>query len=110
MNAIDRVIAQLVYLTTGGFYIGEGKIFSEGAGRLMRGEDIAAAVQKNPREIGVHLAKFIVDDDVRGIPEKLLIRLGDAATVEDIEEATRLIAEDSLVLFINAKDRRRVDE
>lgn len=107
MNAIDRVIAQLVDLTTGGFYIGEGEVFSEGAGRLMRGEDITAAVQKNPREIGVQLAKFILDDDVRGIPEKLFVRLGNAATVEDIEKATRLIADDALVLFINAKDRRR---
>ena len=101
MENTERTALALINLTTGGFYLKDGKLCHDDAGGLSSIEELAAVVEAHPEEI----ADILIDDAVN---ESLPVELGaktmrrivsGAGTLEDVERLTMARAEASRIVF-----------
>jgi len=101
MKTEKRTALALINLTTGGFYLKDGRLYHDDLGELPSVEEIAAVVKQNPEEI----ADILLDDAVNeSLPVELdtptvrRITAG-AGTVADVEALTEARAEASRRVF-----------
>lgn len=101
MKNTERTALALISLSTGGFFLKDGKLHHDDAGGLSSIEEIAAVVEAHPEEI----AEALFDD---AISESLPVELdtptvrritAGAGTLADVEELTAARAEASRRVF-----------
>lgn len=101
MKNTERTALALISLSTGGFFLKDGKLHHDDCGEIPSVEELAAVVEAHPEEI----ADILLDD---AISESLPVELGaktmrrivsGAGTLADVEELTAARAEASRRVF-----------